>query len=128
MSLWSLRLLYTDWTIQLWNKLHERLGTVIFGLFLVQPFFGFVHHRQWISDKTHGFVTRLCIHKWLGRILIMLGIINGGLGIELAADVDNVKGSLDVYIILAAGVVIVWGAIAGWRVVEKKRVLARRVW
>jgi hypothetical protein len=58
----------------------------------------------------------------------MLGIINGGLGIKLAADVDNVKGSLDVYIILAAGVVILWGAIAGWRVVEKKRVLARRIW
>jgi len=107
---------------------HERLGTVIFGLLLVQPIFGMAHHRQWISDKTHGFVLRFGIHKWLGRILILLGIINGGLGIRLAANVHNVKGSLDVYIILAAGMVILWGAIVGWRVVEKKRFGNPKIW
>lgn len=101
---------------------------MIFGLLLVQPVLGFVHHRQYISNQTHAFVTRFFVHKWLGRILILLGIINGGLGLKLAADVDNVKGSLDVYVVLAAGVVIVWGGIVGWRVVEKKRVGVPSVW
>jgi hypothetical protein len=57
-------------------------------LVLLQPFIGLVHHRLYISaeaeGKPKGFL--LGIHKWYGRMIILLGIINGGLGLQLAAN------------------------------------------
>lgn len=54
------------------------------ALLLIQPFIGLVHHRRYLSTKKAGAWTYL--HVWYGRILILLGIINGGLGLQLADD------------------------------------------
>jgi hypothetical protein len=63
---------------------HPIIGIVLFILLLIQPFLGYMHHAAFKRTQTrtawsHG-------HIWLGRIIITLGIINGGLGFLLAAN------------------------------------------
>ena len=60
------------------------LGTIVVVLLLLQPFLGLVHHRRFLATRRQG--TWTLIHRWYGRILIIMGIINGGLGLQLAAN------------------------------------------
>jgi hypothetical protein len=51
---------------------------------LLQPFFGIIQHRRYLATERQG--TWTLIHRWYGRVLIIMGIINGGLGLQLAAN------------------------------------------
>jgi hypothetical protein len=53
-------------------------------LLFLQPFVGLIHHYQFRKKQERGVWTH--IHVWYGRGLILLGIINGGLGLKLAAN------------------------------------------
>ena len=77
---------------QLWNKSHEQFGTVIFGLFLIQPVIGHLHHQSFKKTQMRGWVGTA--HVWYGRILILMGIIDGGMGLTLA---DNTVGGVVAY-------------------------------
>ena len=48
------------------------------------------HHRRTIWSH---------VHIWLGRTAILLGIVNGGLGLELA---DNTSAGMIAYAVVAA--------------------------
>ncbi|KAJ8122013.1 hypothetical protein O1611_g9950 [Lasiodiplodia mahajangana] len=61
---------------------HTILGTVVVALFGVQPIGGYLHHLHYVKTQSRGLVSYG--HIWYGRILIVLGIINGGLGLQLA--------------------------------------------
>ncbi|KAI0432644.1 iron reductase domain protein [Xylaria sp. FL1042] len=61
---------------------HTILGTVVVALFGVQPIGGYIHHLYFIKHQKRGLVSHG--HIWYGRILIVLGIVNGGLGLQLA--------------------------------------------
>ena len=61
-------------------------------LLLLQPFFGLAHHFRFRKTHKRGVFTQ--IHVWYGRLLILLGIVNGGLGLQLAA---NAKGGQIAY-------------------------------
>ncbi|KAL1297090.1 hypothetical protein AAFC00_004673 [Neodothiora populina] len=66
------------------NQAHPIIGIVIFILVFFQPFLGFLHHKFF---KTHSRRTVWSYgHIWLGRILITLAMINGGLGLQLSAN------------------------------------------
>jgi hypothetical protein len=94
----------------IWSDSHPRLGLAILALAILQPIFGAVHHRLFkrrsaaaaagtaskAPGRTLPYVTqegleidtdtcRGYIHLWVGRSLIVLGIINGGLGIRLSS-------------------------------------------
>lgn len=49
----------------------------------LQPLLGWLHHWHFIKAKQRGFASY--IHRWGGRCLIFLGVVNGGLGLQLAA-------------------------------------------
>ncbi|KFY46161.1 hypothetical protein V494_00578 [Pseudogymnoascus sp. VKM F-4513 (FW-928)] len=66
------------------NNAHTILGTVVVALLLFQPLFGFFHHRRFMATQKRGKLT--LFHVWYGRILILLGILNGGFGLKLAAN------------------------------------------
>lgn len=78
-----------------WNDPHPRLGLAILAIAFFQPIFGAVHHRTYKTrsqnvaagkpTKAPGRTPVGRLHLWVGRILIALGIINGGLGIRLAS-------------------------------------------
>lgn len=63
---------------------------------LIQPFLGVIHHWIYIRKKTRTALAP--VHVWLGRILIILGMVNGGLGLRLA---DNTHGGKIAYGVVA---------------------------
>jgi hypothetical protein len=64
------------------NDAHPIIGIVLFALLAFQPMLGFLHH---VFFKRHNARTIWSYgHIWFGRIAIILGIVNGGLGLGLA--------------------------------------------
>ncbi|KAK3701429.1 hypothetical protein LTR37_015527 [Vermiconidia calcicola] len=70
---------------RLLNHHHPLIGMVLLGVLFFQPVFGYLHHRSYKSIERRTIVSY--IHIWVGRLVILLGMINGGLGIQLAGDV-----------------------------------------
>lgn len=75
-------------------------------MLILQPVFGYIHHKRYKKLLRRQFWSYL--HIFNGRIAITVGIINGGLGLNLA----NASAYRQrVYIIVAA---VMWGL---WMVV-----------
>ncbi|EXJ80046.1 hypothetical protein A1O3_08332 [Capronia epimyces CBS 606.96] len=78
-----------------WNDPHPKLGLAVLAIAFFQPIFGAIHHRIYKkravnaqagrSTEAPGRTSVGHAHLWLGRLLIVLGVINGGLGIRLAS-------------------------------------------
>lgn len=51
-------------------------------LMVVQPVLGWLHHRYFVKNQTRGLISQA--HIWYGRALLILGAVNGGLGLRLA--------------------------------------------
>ncbi|KAE9376255.1 iron reductase domain protein [Stipitochalara longipes BDJ] len=96
----------------LYNTTHTIFGTVIVGLFLLQPIFGLIHHLHFRKHQTRNPVSHL--HIWYGRALIICGIVNGGLGLQLAG---NSKGGMIGYGVVAG----VMGVLYALLVVFKRK-------
>lgn len=50
----------------------------------LQPVLGWLHHRRFVQAKASGRGWASYVHRWGGRCLILLGVVNGGLGLQLA--------------------------------------------
>lgn len=70
-----------------WSDAHPIIGIVLLGLLAYQGFAGLYHHKK--IQKTGRRTWISYSHIWIGRIAIILGMINGGLGISLAGDVED---------------------------------------
>ncbi|KAK6597168.1 integral membrane protein [Botrytis cinerea] len=69
------------------NTTHMIFGIILVVLFFIQPFLGLIHHWRYMRAQKRGMFGH--IHLWYGRILIVLAVINGGLGLQLAANTRN---------------------------------------
>jgi hypothetical protein len=69
------------------HKYHPVIGIIVFVMVLVQPVFGRLHHNGY--KATGGRTGWSYAHLWLGRLLITLGVINGGLGFLLAGNTSS---------------------------------------
>ncbi|KAH4194013.1 hypothetical protein HBI56_049810 [Parastagonospora nodorum] len=105
---------------------HPIIGIVLFVLLFFQPILGYVHHVQYkkYSRRTvwsYG-------HLWLGRIVITLGMINGGLGMLLASDAPAfvnfrpTRGQIVAYGVVAGIMWLLW--LAAVVVGERRRARA----
>lgn len=81
----------------LWHWPHQIIGTIIFILFLLQPILGLYQHTIYLRTGLRGIWA--ASHVWYGRFLIVTGIINGGLGLQLAANTS--WGPKVAYIVVA---------------------------
>lgn len=82
---------------------HAIIGIVVVAcLVLFQPGMGFLQHQYFRKTGSKG--PFALFHRWLGRAMIILGVINVGLGFELTG-----IGSSDV----PKGAVIAYGTVAG---------------
>ncbi|KAK4105607.1 iron reductase domain protein [Parathielavia hyrcaniae] len=90
-----------------WSDPHYIIGLVVAGLVTFQPANGFLHHRQYVKTLSRGMMSH--VHRWLGRVLMALGTINGGLGLRLARAPDR--------FLIAYGTVagIVYACYAGYK-------------
>ncbi|KAI0398575.1 iron reductase domain protein [Xylariaceae sp. FL0594] len=84
---------------------HTVLGTVVVTLFGFQPIGGYIHHLHYLKHQSRGAVSYG--HIWYGRILILLGIINGGLGLQLARAPNNL---IVAYAVVAAIIFVAYVA------------------
>ncbi|CAK1354487.1 hypothetical protein CB0940_01669 [Cercospora beticola] len=89
---------------------HPIIGIVLFVILFTQPVTGLLHHRLFKSRGGRTMFT--FVHLGIGRIAIILGIINGGLGLMLAGAGSSAKIA---YAVCAAvvGVVYIASAVFG---------------
>ncbi|KAL7623436.1 hypothetical protein AAE478_007118 [Parahypoxylon ruwenzoriense] len=64
------------------NSAHQVIGLLIFIFIFAQFTLGFLHHRTF--KKTQQTTKMAPIHVWLGRVIVVMGIVNGFLGFPLA--------------------------------------------
>lgn len=93
---------------EIYTDRHSILGTVIVGLFLIQPALGMIHHRNYASKGRRTIWSDL--HVYFGRILLILSIVNGGIGIQYAANSPN--GEIG-YGVTAGVIFLVYVGVAG---------------
>ncbi|CVK97718.1 related to cellobiose dehydrogenase [Fusarium mangiferae] len=74
--------LAADRTSNWFNAPHVIIGTVVCGLMIIQPILGGLHHRNFVKHQRRTGISHA--HIWYGRALMILGIVNGGLGLQLA--------------------------------------------
>lgn len=103
---------------------HTIIGFLMFALVWSQPITGLVHHV--LYKKGQGRTISSYTHIWLGRVLITLGMINGGLGLRLGYGVTTkdeiIYGVVAGVMWVAYVIVSVHGEVSGRR--EKKRLEA----
>ncbi|KXL48823.1 hypothetical protein M433DRAFT_376390 [Acidomyces richmondensis BFW] len=68
--------------LKLMNQAHPIIGIMLLLVLLFQPLLGFIHHTMFKRHSRR--VVWSYGHIWLGRAAITVGIINGGLGLQLA--------------------------------------------
>ncbi|KAF2641965.1 hypothetical protein P280DRAFT_489318 [Massarina eburnea CBS 473.64] len=106
--------------VNLLDNYHPIIGIVVFCLLFFQPILGLLHHFQFKKHQrrtiwSHG-------HLWLGRIVVTLGIINGGLGMLLATETGFFapsRGQIIAYGVVAGIMWVAW--VAASIVGERKR-------
>jgi len=91
------------------TKTHPIIGLVTLVLLLPQPIFGVVHHARFKRIQRRQVWSYL--HLFNGRISVTVGIINGALGLNLAAASAYRKR---VYIIVAAVMWSLWMLVSLW--------------
>ncbi|EGC41275.1 alkaline ceramidase [Histoplasma capsulatum var. duboisii H88] len=86
--------------LEFWNPLrtHVIVGLVATGIILfIQPALGIVQHHYFGIARAGYVNSRIfgVMHRWLGRVAVVLGMANSGLGFQLVGGEENVpKGSL----------------------------------
>ncbi|EAU36270.1 predicted protein [Aspergillus terreus NIH2624] len=89
-------------SLHLVGTYHPIIGMVaVPALILFQPAMGFLQHRYF--HKTGKKSVFAYLHRWFGRSIIVLGIVNGGLGFHLARNVTSTApvGAIVAYSVVA---------------------------
>lgn len=96
--------------VELIDSYHAILGIIIVTcLVLFQPAMGLLQHR--FFRKTGGKGPFAYIHRWFGRLMILLGIINAGLGLKIA---QGPRGAVIALSIVAGIVGLFYIGVISW--------------
>lgn len=95
-----------DKGLKLFNNTHTLFGTVVVALLAIQPALGYLHHLHYLKNEGRGIVSHG--HIWWGRILMVLGAINGGLGLQLS---DANDSYIIAYSVVAAVMFLVYAIV-----------------
>ncbi|CAI6095816.1 unnamed protein product [Clonostachys chloroleuca] len=99
------------------NQAHTRMGTIVVALLGLQPLFGWFHHSQYTKHQSRGIISH--VHIWYGRALIIIGIVNGGLGLQLTG---NTSGRYMIaYCVVAAVVFAAYIGSIGFGFLKRRR-------
>lgn len=102
--------IYIATQLSLLGSYHPIIGIVLFVVLFSQPVTGLLHHKMFKTHGGRGIFSFL--HLGIGRVVILLGLINGGLGLMLA---DATTGEKTAYAVCAAvvGVMYIAAAVFG---------------
>lgn len=96
---------------------HPIIGLVVVSsLTLFQPIMGLLQHRFYRKTRSKGIFAY--VHRWFGRTMIVLGIINAGLGLQLAR---GPKGAIIAYSVVAGVMGLFYCAVVVWVQWGRKR-------
>lgn len=87
-------------------------------MLLIQPLLGYIHHRKFKRYERRTAASHL--HLWDGRIAIVLGIVNGGLGLRLAGARDTLKLAYTIVAAVLGGAWIVLAVLSECRKARKQ--------
>lgn len=99
---------------------HTQIGTAVCWAMLIQPALGWFHHRHYLRHQARGAVSHA--HVWYGRALVLLGLVNVGLGLQLTSASATLMG---VYAILAAVVGAFYASIKIFMLMMRRNAAAR---
>jgi hypothetical protein len=66
------------------DEAHVGIGLFLLAILFFMPFLGVIHHRIYKQTQRRTFWTHG--HIWTGRLAVVLGMVNGGLGLRLASE------------------------------------------
>lgn len=92
------------------SEYHPIIGLVLYALVFIQAAGGLLGHRMFKKHQRRTLIT--LSHIWLGRTIITLGMINGGLGLMLADNASN--GEIIAYGVIAGVIWFAYMSIAVW--------------
>lgn len=95
---------------------HATIGLIVVSLLALQPVLGLLQHSHYKKASSRGAFG--LVHIVLGTFLILLGIVNGGLGLKLAEEEKKYKIA---YAIVAAVLGVVYAAIVVVTMLRKRR-------
>lgn len=84
-------------------------------LLVLQPVMGYLHHLHFAKHQRRGIISHL--HIWYGRVLMVLGVINGGLGLQLASASHHL---IIAYSVVAGVIFAGYIAFAAWGAFREK--------
>lgn len=70
-----------------------------------------MHHKQFVKVQKRGWASKT--HVWFGRALLVLGIINGGLGFQLAQNTTMNQNIIYIIFVMLIALLYV-GALIRW--------------
>lgn len=94
---------------------HPIIGIIVVATLVFQPIGGLIHHYMY--KKYHRRTIWAVTHVWWGRLIVTVGIINGGLGLMLSG--NTIKGEI-AYGVIAGVVWLIWMAVAVWGQLRSK--------
>lgn len=95
------------------DQAHTRMGTILVALIALQPVLGWLHHWQYKKIKSRGAYSY--IHIWYGRALMTIGVVNGGLGLQLSGASNTYKIAYSVVAAIIGALYILVSLFGSWR-------------
>ncbi|KAI0125580.1 hypothetical protein BJ170DRAFT_439046 [Xylariales sp. AK1849] len=95
---------------------HTVFGTVIVCLMVLQPVLGYLHHAYYVKHQKRGLVSYA--HIAYGRSLMLLGVVNGGLGLQLAGAGNNL---VIAYAVIAAIIGVLYAGVKLFTTFRKRK-------
>ncbi|KAI1074402.1 hypothetical protein F5B20DRAFT_563606 [Whalleya microplaca] len=100
---------------------HPIIGIVLLAVLFFQPILGFMHHSRFKRVGRRTWWSHA--HLWVGRTMITLGIINGGLGLRMA----NASADAKIAYGVVAGIMwLLWLIAAVFGEIRRRRALRPR--
>ncbi|KAF5125461.1 hypothetical protein E5D57_010148 [Metarhizium anisopliae] len=100
----------------LFQDAHMQLGLAVSILMTIQPVLGWLHHTHFLKHGQRGPISH--VHTWYGRIIMILGIVNGGIGLHFAGASSRFVVT---YAIVATLVSVMYLAGMGFGIIKRRR-------
>ncbi|RVX74450.1 hypothetical protein B0A52_01576 [Exophiala mesophila] len=102
---------------------HQIIGFVVVGwMIAVQPALGIAQHMHFRRNGTRSPMGRG--HKWMGRAVILLGVVNGGLGFMITGPVGSLyvpTYGVIIYSVVAAVIFLLYLGVVVYTSISSKR-------
>jgi len=89
---------------------------IVVGVLFFQPLSGWLAHHLFVQQKQKTWAHY--IHRWLGRVFVVAGGINGGLGLQLAG---TPKSGTIAYGLVAGVMFLAWFGVVIFDLVRPKQ-------